>query len=644
MRPDYGAVLNRCSGFEAVSARSALSVQPRYTPVERLVGPDFFEHWNFYSGPDPTHGTVEFVTEMEAWNNKLLSASPGGVYMGVDNTTKLGSEGGRKAVRIESKKSYNGGMFVLTLKHVPTACGAWPAFWMFGDDAQHAWPRWGEYDILESIHVENYATTTLHTRASCDQREVNNGIDFVGQGWAAGSTGTNKAKNCWVKAPQEYDNQGCGQKLPAGSFGPDFNKNQGGTFVAEWDNVRKFMRTWFFPSGKEPIDLLVRGPQPDMWGTPNSYFTLNERWCTADHFKNMRMVFDTTFCGDYAGSTFKPMCPWLQTSCEDYVRNNPEAFSDAFWSIKTLDVYQKVDAATLAAQAPVMVSDATGGDIDGAPNNNKTGLVSLFVLAALAGAFVFLYYRNASVKSRVDEYTGRVQQLWLNWRDEESEEESPKKAAVASPKDDRGRGGIARNLARGMEQPSLSRSPSPSRPSVPQQMMAAVKSIGSVVRTPSRPSPASKDASGGFVARAPTGGSFQRVAAGGSPSGSLRLQHTAGSPSGSLRLQQPVEPQQRTIYYSHSLSRDLSGAIPQPPITSQNSNSLPISQQGSIHSRGSYPGQAFNSGSSLPPTMHYLQAVPRLGWVDLGLRARLSWMLLDAPGSLTTVLVPEPWS
>ena len=30
-----------------------------------------------------------------------------------------------------------------------------------------------------------------------------------------------------VKAPQEYDNQGCGQKLPEGSFGPSFNKNQG---------------------------------------------------------------------------------------------------------------------------------------------------------------------------------------------------------------------------------------------------------------------------------------------------------------------------------------------------------------------------------------------------------------------------------
>ena len=33
----------------------------------------------------------------------------------------------------------------------------------------------------------------------------------------------------------------------------------------------------------------------------------------------------------------------------------------------------------------------------------RTFLVSLFLLAALVGTFVFLYYRNASVKSRVDE-------------------------------------------------------------------------------------------------------------------------------------------------------------------------------------------------------------------------------------------------
>ena len=82
-----------------------------------------------------------------------------------------------------------------------------------------------------------------------------------------------------MKAPQEFNNQGCGQKLPDGSFGSKFNKNGGGTFVAEWDKTgRKMMRTWFFPTGQEPIDLVAKSPQPDMWGTPNSFFTLNERW------------------------------------------------------------------------------------------------------------------------------------------------------------------------------------------------------------------------------------------------------------------------------------------------------------------------------------------------------------------------------
>ncbi|CAK9039163.1 Probable glycosidase C21B10.07 [Durusdinium trenchii] len=391
----------------------------RYHPVEQYVGPDFFKYWNFYTGADPTHGTVEFVSEWDGRQNKLLSASESGVVMRVDNTSVVAGEGGRKAVRIESKNSYNGGLFVLTLDNVPTACGAWPAFWMFGDDAQHAWPRWGEYDILESIHMLNYATTTLHTRESCDQREVNNNIDFVGQGWATGSLGTNKAKNCWVKAPQEFSNQGCGQKLPEASFGPAFNKNGGGTFVAEWENHElaetkqpKMMRTWFFPKGQEPIDLVAKAPQPDLWGTPNSYFTLEKRWCTADHFKNMKMVFDTTFCGDYAGSTFQANCPWIKQSCEDYVRNNPQAFSDAFWHITELDVYQKMSMAQLAAQAPhgpdvpvfVLHDGETTQGNDGNGASAAVSCMFLLLMGGAAGSLYYFYNRNEKVKGKVDEF------------------------------------------------------------------------------------------------------------------------------------------------------------------------------------------------------------------------------------------------
>ena len=37
-----------------------------------------------------------------------------------------------------------------------------------------------------------------HSFSRFPRKDVNLGIDFVGQGWATGSLGTNKAKNCWA--------------------------------------------------------------------------------------------------------------------------------------------------------------------------------------------------------------------------------------------------------------------------------------------------------------------------------------------------------------------------------------------------------------------------------------------------------------
>ena len=39
---------------------------------------------------------------------------------------------GRQSVRLESKRRYNEGLFIITLSHAPVSCGSWPALWMFG--------------------------------------------------------------------------------------------------------------------------------------------------------------------------------------------------------------------------------------------------------------------------------------------------------------------------------------------------------------------------------------------------------------------------------------------------------------------------------------------------------------------------------
>eukprot|EP01110_Echinostelium_bisporum_P010848 TRINITY_DN441_c0_g2_i1.p2 TRINITY_DN441_c0_g2~~TRINITY_DN441_c0_g2_i1.p2 ORF type:complete len:54 (-),score=14.96 TRINITY_DN441_c0_g2_i1:34-195(-) len=53
----------------------------------------------------------------------------------------------------------------------------------------------------------------------------------------------------------------------------------------------------------------------------------------------MGMVFDLTFCGDCAGSAFGGQCPGMG-DCQDFVQNNPTAFKQAYWWVKSVLVYQ----------------------------------------------------------------------------------------------------------------------------------------------------------------------------------------------------------------------------------------------------------------------------------------------------------------
>jgi len=370
---------------------SAMMAGGQYEKEDSFVGSDFFTKWTFYDGGDPTHGTVDFVTQQEAEQQKLISASADKVYMGVDSWSTLPPGQGRKAVKILSRKTYNNGLFILTAENVPSACGAWPAFWMYGEDAQHAWPRWGEYDILESVHTLPWAATTLHTKYGCDQAVVDQGLDFTGTGWAAGSVG-NQATNCWVNAPNEYNNQGCGQKMPDGSFGPGLNANGGGTWAAEWDPIAKHLRTWFWPKGKEPYDIAAGKPNPDYWGTPSSFFTLASRFCSTDHFKNMRMVFDTTFCGDYANPSFAGACPNAGMSCDAYVRTQPNAMKDAFWSVTRLDVYQR-KGYEKAVDNPEYGAGISANHPDHPQSSGPNWILPLFVILCLSALGYYIFKR-----------------------------------------------------------------------------------------------------------------------------------------------------------------------------------------------------------------------------------------------------------
>ncbi len=74
--------------------------------------------------------------------------------------------------------------------------------------------------------------------------------------------------------------------------------------------------------------------------------------CDIDsHFKDQQIVFDSTFCGDWAGREWSKdnVCSVKAPTCEEYVKNNPKAFTEAFWTIKALKVYNFDGSSTPSA-------------------------------------------------------------------------------------------------------------------------------------------------------------------------------------------------------------------------------------------------------------------------------------------------------
>ena len=57
-----------------------------------------------------------------------------------------------------SQETYNSGLFIASLDHIPTGCGTWPAMWMYGEDARIIYYTHTSYVIL------NYTTPYYNIR------------------------------------------------------------------------------------------------------------------------------------------------------------------------------------------------------------------------------------------------------------------------------------------------------------------------------------------------------------------------------------------------------------------------------------------------------------------------------------------------
>lgn len=328
-------------------------------------GPAFFEDFEFFTGPDPTKGCVDFVNKSTAFESGLagVDSKTNQVFMRVDHVGSVAeprraeqsSSGApprslRRSVRVTSVDAYDpknltdsgstgfGAILtVLDLAHMPTGCATWPAFWM--DSGEGHWPQYGEIDIIEGVHESTQTQTTLHTSTGCQQTEVPTD-DFTGT-WTkhAGQPAT----NCYIHAYSPKGNLGCPIAGPANSMGSPFNANGGGVYAMLWTHHHPTAppaagpssghsgekKMWFFDRENIPSDLKphlvpkqprnteqARGagddagaPNPSSWGKPYALFWSDEALCPAAHFEQQHIIFDITLCGGWGGNSFAAACP-----------------------------------------------------------------------------------------------------------------------------------------------------------------------------------------------------------------------------------------------------------------------------------------------------------------------------------------------
>ena len=98
----------------------------------------------------------------------------------------------------------------------------------------------------------------------------------------------------------------------------------------EWTSTS--IKVWFFPRAAIALSITLGAPDVSEFGVPVAYFTE----CDFDsHFANHQIVFDTAFCGVWAGqyyyqTTTRPSASDGWAGYVVDVGSNPDWFTDAY--------------------------------------------------------------------------------------------------------------------------------------------------------------------------------------------------------------------------------------------------------------------------------------------------------------------------
>ncbi len=245
-----------------------------------------------------------------------------------------------KRVRIQSTKTYNGGLFIADFQAMPWGCGVWPAYWSCGPNwpnagkhlsrlsySKHLSIYSGEIDIVEGVNLGSFNQYTLHSAPDSTCTLTNAGLEVLGS-----VMGGKMGVTC---ASSESADAGCAyQDTNATSFGSGFNAANGGVFAHLWDSTGVTM--WHFTRSEIPADIKAKKPNPAGWSTPVGYWS-SDSCDIKSYFYEHTLTLDTTICGGWATSSYPSSCPGK--TCTSIVANATN-FINAKWMINYIAVYQ----------------------------------------------------------------------------------------------------------------------------------------------------------------------------------------------------------------------------------------------------------------------------------------------------------------
>jgi hypothetical protein len=173
-------------------------------------------------------------------------------------------------------------------------------------------------DIMEGTNINTFNSMTLHSSANCTMDNVTQVM-----------TGTTTTSGCGSSS-------GCSiRDSRSTAYGHGFNVIGGGVFAMEW--LTKGIKIWNFPRTGIPSDIQSGDPDPTSWPIAQADFPFGTN-CPSTNFKNQYIILNTDFCG-WANQTFTSN--GCGSSCQPYVANNPGNFSDAFFTVNDIKVYEQ---------------------------------------------------------------------------------------------------------------------------------------------------------------------------------------------------------------------------------------------------------------------------------------------------------------